>query len=205
MKLYTSVGPNPLVVLTFMREKGIEIPLQKIDLRGGENRQEEYLNNVNPMGQLPALELDDGSVLTEIVAICEYLDEISDGPSLVGETPEERAKTRMWIRRIDLNILEPLGDGYRSAEGLPMFKARIYCMPDAADDFKKKAQLNLTKIDGIMGDREYVVGDRFSLADIIFYCWLNFGIAVGQPLNPDNKNIAAWFERMQNRFTTDKK
>lgn len=205
MKLYTSVGPNPLVVLTFMREKGIEIPLQKIDLRGGENRQEEYLNNVNPMGQLPALELDDGSVLTEIVAICEYLDEISDGPALVGGTPEERAKTRMWIRRIDLNILEPLGDGYRSAEGLPMFKDRIYCMPDAADDFKKKAQLNLTKIDGIMGDREYVVGDRFSLADIIFYCWLNFGIAVGQPLNPDNKNIAAWFERMQNRFTTDKK
>ncbi len=200
MKLYTSVGPNPQVVHTFMKEKGIDMEMQKVDLRGGENRQKDYLTNVNPMGQLPALELDDGSVLTEIVAICEYLDEISDGPSLIGNTAEERATTRMWMRRIDLNVLEPMGDGFRYSEGLAMFKDRIYCIPQAADDLKAKAQQNLTKIDRIIGDGPFICGDRFSLADIILFRWMAFGVAVGQAVNTDNKNITTWYERMQERY-----
>jgi len=184
-----------------MKEKGIELELHKVDLRGGENRQEPYLTQVNPMGQLPALELDDGSILTEIVAICEYLDEISDGPSLIGETAEERAKTRMWVRRIDLNVIEPMGDGYRYSSGLAMFKDRIYCIPQAADDLKAKAQENLTKIDKIIANNPYICGDKLTLADITLFRWMAFGVAVGQPLNTENKNIVAWFERMQSRYS----
>jgi glutathione S-transferase len=114
MLLFNSIGPNPKVVRMFIAERGIAgIPVQTVDLRGGENRQAPYLKK-NPAGQCPALELDDGSYLTEITAICEYLDEITPGgTSLIGATAQERAETRMWTRRIDLGIVEPLTQGYR--------------------------------------------------------------------------------------------
>ena len=107
MKLYDSIGPNPRIVRMFMAEKGIDIPKQTVDLRGGENRQEPHLKR-NPMGQMPTLELDDGSYLAEITAICEYLEEKNPKPAMIGSTPEERAECRMWTRRVDLNICEPL-------------------------------------------------------------------------------------------------
>src|SRR3546814_3470703 len=84
------------------------IPEVSVDLRGGENRRAPYNVDVNPAGQTPALELDDGSILSEITAICEYLDEKYPEPTLIGSTPEERANTRMWTRRVDLKICEPL-------------------------------------------------------------------------------------------------
>ena len=111
MKLYDSVGPNPRIVRMFMAEKDISIPKQTVDLRAGENRQAEHLKR-NPHGQLPTLELDDGSYLSEITAICEYLEEKKPAPALIGSTPEERAECRMWTRRVDLNICEPLANGY---------------------------------------------------------------------------------------------
>jgi glutathione S-transferase len=118
MKLYNSGGPNPRMVRMFMAEKGFDVPKVDIDLRGGENRREPFVSKVNPAGQCPALELDDGSVLAEITAICEYVDEKKkDTPSLIGDTPEERAKTRMWVRRIDLNIAEPGSNGFRFSQG----------------------------------------------------------------------------------------
>ena len=103
MKLYDSVGPNPRIVRMFMAEKGIEMPKQTVDLRGGENRQDAHLKR-NPHGQMPTLELDDGSYLSEITAICEYLEEKHPKPAMIGATPEERAECRMWTRRVDLNI-----------------------------------------------------------------------------------------------------
>ena len=117
--LYDSIGPNPRVVRIFMAERGIELPKTTVDLRGGENRQPPYLAK-NPVGQMPCLELDDGSVIAEITAICEYLDEVTPGASLIGTTPLERAETRMWTRRIDLNIVEPMLNGFRFAEGLKL-------------------------------------------------------------------------------------
>lgn len=92
MLLYNSIGPNPKVVRMFMAERGIELPRVEIDLRGGENRRQPYLSK-NPSGQCPALELDNGKVLAEITAICEYRDEKYPGPSLIGATPEQRAET----------------------------------------------------------------------------------------------------------------
>src|SRR3982074_1386340 len=99
MKLYDSIGPNPRIVRMFMAEKGIEIPKQTVDLRGGENRQPEHLKR-NPHGQMPALELDDGNYLSEITAICEYLADKNPKPPMIGGTAEERAECRMWTRRV---------------------------------------------------------------------------------------------------------
>ncbi len=199
MKFYDSTGPNPHIVRMFMHEKGVSCETVAVDLRGGENRREPYLSQVNPWGQLPALELDDGQIIVEVVAICEYLDEITDGPSLIGDSPAARANTRMWVRRIDLNVMEPLLDGFRYAEGLPLFRDRIVCIPEAAEKLKEKARNSLSKLDRLIGASPFVAGDRLSLADITLYCLLTFAQQVGQPLDESNRNLSAWFGRMQAR------
>lgn len=198
MKLYNSIGPNPHTVRMFMAERGVAAERIEVDLRGGENRREPHLSR-NPSGQLPALELDDGTVLAEITAICEYIDEIAPGPSLIGATAEERAVTRMWVRRVDLNIAEPLANGFRFAEGLKLFQNRIHCIPQAADDLKQIAQEKLAWLDRLMTGRKFICGDRLTLADILLFCFLEFASTVGQKTNPDLKTIAAWRERMAAR------
>jgi glutathione S-transferase len=198
MKFYNSVGPNPRVVRMFMAERGIEIPRAEIDLRGGENRQPAYMAK-NPTGQMPCLEFDDGSVLSEITAICEYLDETTPGPSLIGSTPRERAETRMWTRRIDLNIVEPMANGFRFSEGLKLFENRIRCIPEAADGLKATAQDRLKWLDGLMGDKPFVAGDKLSMADIMLFAMVDFMGQVGQPLPTDCKNLTAWYGRMKAR------
>jgi glutathione S-transferase len=198
MKLFNSIGPNPKVVRMYMAERGIKIDQQEIDLIGGENRQKDYVK-INPGGGTPALELDNGSIIAEITCICEYLDELEGGSSLIGTTPEERAETRMWVRRIDLGILEPLTNGFRYAEGEPMFKDRMTLITHAASDLKALAQEKITWLDDLMNGKDFVCGDRFTLADIMLFVFLEFGMTVGQPLNKDNKNICALFEKIAAR------
>ena len=170
-----------------------------MDLRGGENRQPAYVAK-NPSGQLPALELDDGFVLAEITAICEYLDEIGPpGKTLIGSNAKERAETRMWARRIDLNIIEPMGIGFRSAEGLKMFETRIRCVPHAAADFKLITQEKLAWLNGLIEGREFVCGNRLTLADVTLFAFLDFGNNVGQPLDPKLSNIVSFHARMKAR------
>ena len=201
MKLFNSIGPNPKVVRMFMAELGIEIEKEEIDLMGGANRQEPYLL-VNPGGQLPALELDSGTVISEVTGICEYLSERQGGSSLIGQTAEERALTRMWVRRIDLGIVENITAGFRYAEGAPIFKDRMTLIPNAAEDLKKIAQEKISWLDNLIAGKEFICGDRFSLADIMLFVFLEFGATVGQPLNEANKNITAWYERVSMRAST---
>lgn len=198
MQFHDSVGPNPRVVRMFMAERGIDLPRMRVDLRGGENRQPDYLAK-NPAGQCPCLELDDGTYLSEITAICEYLDEISPGPSLIGATPRDRAETRMWVRRIDLNILEPLAYGYRYGEAVGFFAKRMRVIPQASDDLKALAQDRLGWLDGLIAGRAFICGDRLTLADIMLFCFLDFGAGVGQPIDPAKPAILAHHARMATR------
>ena len=200
VKLYDSIGPNPRIVRMFMAEKGIEMPKQTVDLRGGENRQAEHLKR-NPHGQMPTLELDDGSYLSEITAICEYLEENKPEPPMIGSTPKERAECRMWTRRVDLNICEPLANGYRFGEALKFFEKRIPVVARSlagAEDDRRQPPAMAQRPDGGRAS-EYLCGKRFTLADILLYCWLDFGAQVGQPLDPANTNIEAWFDRVGER------
>ena len=198
MKLYNSIGPNPHVVRMFIAEKGLDIPKVQVDLMAGENRRDPYLQK-NSAGQLPALELDNGHCVTEITAICEYLEELDPHPPLIGTTPEQRAECRKWTRRIDLNICEPMANGFRFGEGLPLFKSRIVTVPEASDGLKRIAQDRLKWLNAEMAGKEFVCGKRFTLADILLFCFLDFGVQVGQPLNPENTNITGWFARMKDR------
>lgn len=201
MKFYNSIGPNPRVVRMFMAEKGIEIPREDVDLLKGDNRREPYLQK-NSAGQMPALELDSGHCVTEITAICEYLEDIHPNPPLIGANPEQKAEARKWTRRIDLNICEPMANGFRFSQGLPLFKDRILTVPEAADGLKRMAQDRLKWLDGEMAGKEFVCGKRFTLADIMLYVFLDFGNTVGQPLNPEFANINAWFKRVAERPST---
>jgi glutathione S-transferase len=198
MKFYNSIGPNPRAVRIFMAERGVELPSAEIDLRGGENRQPPYLAK-NPAGQMPCLELDDGSVITEITAICEYLDEITPGASLIGSTPRQRAETRMWVRRIDLNIVEPMLNGFRYSEGLKLFQNRIRCIPEAADGLKAVAQDRLAWLDGLIQGREFICNGQLTLADIMLFAFLDFGAGVGQSVDPALKAVTAHHAMMKAR------
>lgn len=198
MKMYNSIGPNPRMVRMFLAEKGVEIPLEEVDIRSGVNRESGYLAK-NPTGTSPALELDDGTIISEITAICEFVEDKHPTPALIGATPEEKAATRMWTRRIDLGICEPLANGFRFSQGLKMFENRMRCIPEGADGLKACAQDKISWLDGQIGGRDFIVGDNVSMADILLFCFLDFGAQVGQDINQDNKNIVAWFERMKTR------
>jgi glutathione S-transferase len=198
MKIYDSFGPNPRALRMFLAEKEVDLPTVTVDLRGGENRRAPYTDK-NPGGQLPALELDDGRVIAETVAIFEYLEEKYPSPPLIGRTAEERAEARMWQRRIELKITEHLYNGFRFAEGVELFRTRMRVLPEAADGLKATARDNLAWLDALLAGKQFIAGDRFTIADIILYCALDFGASVGQPLDGALGNVAAWKARVAAR------
>ena len=198
MQLYDSLGPNPRATRMFLAEKGITIPKKDVDLLGAENRKPPYTDR-NPGGQLPALELDNGKCIGETVAIFEYLEEKHPTPSLIGATAEERAEARQWQRRIELQITEHLYNGFRYAEGAELFKTRMRILPEASAGLKSIVQDKLKWLDAQLEGKEYIAGNRFTVADIILYCALDFGGSVGQKIDPSQKNVNAWFKRVESR------
>jgi glutathione S-transferase len=198
MKLYTSVGPNPRVVALFLAEKGLAVPTETVDIIAGANRQPDFMAR-NPSGHTPLLELDDGSCLAESLAICEYLEELHPTPSLLGTTPEARAETRMWLRRIDLGYVQPSVFAFRGGPGLPLFQNRMVCVPEAVAGMRKVGDEGLALIDRQLGHGDYVCGDRFSLADILLAAFYDFAGSVGMAVDPRFAHIAAWRGRVAQR------
>jgi len=198
MKLYNSIGPNPRLVRMFLLEKELTVPFEEVDIMSGANRRAPYTDR-NPIGQIPALELDDGTVISETVPICEYFEAVNPSPALIGSTPEEQAVSRMWTRRIELHITEPVTASFRYGPGAEMFKDRIRVIPEAAEGLAALGQDGLEKLDGLLGSGPFLAGDRFTLGDIVLYCFLDFAKGVGQSVNPEHKNVGAWFERVSAR------
>jgi len=207
MKLYHSLRPHPRVgagreVRMFLHDKRISIPTVDLDMMSRETRSDGFLAK-NPAGQLPALELDDGGVIAESVAICELVEEWHPDPPLIGATPEERAETRMWQRRIEFGITENIVNGWRYREGLSFWQGRGRTLPEASDGLKALARDKLAWLDAQMAGRSFIVGERFTLADILLFVGLDFGEVVGQPLDPALKNLAAWRSRVAARASAE--
>ncbi len=201
MRLYDSLGPNPQVVRTFAAEKGIRLETVPIDIMGGENRGEAF-RAINPMGQMPALELDSGAVITEVTAICELLEELHPHPALVGNTPVERAETRMWVRRFDLAILEPFMLGFRATVARAFFSPRMPLLSGAAGaEMMAHWAERLRFLDGLLAGRTFVCGERFSLADIPLGCFLRFAPTAGVPLPEGLAFVPGWLDRLDARGT----
>ena len=199
MKLYDSIGPNPHMVRMFAAEKGFTFKdVVKIDIMKGENRQAPFLAK-NPAGGMPAVELEDGRVIAETIAICELIEETKPTPVLIGANAADRAETRMWVRRVEWKIIQPMTDGFRFAEGLPLFKTRMYTAPEAAPALKAIAQEGYKWLDAQLAGRDTIVPGRFSLADVALYALASFGATVGQPIAPNNTNVLRWFEATKAR------
>ena len=199
MKLYDSIGPNPKMVRMFAAEKGFTFKeVVKVDIMKGENRQGPYLAK-NPAGGMPSVETDDGKLIAETIAICELIEELKPSPALIGTNPTERAETRMWVRRVEWKIIQPMADGFRFAEGLPLFKDRIRTLPEAADGLKAIARDGLAWLDAQLAGRDTIVPGRFTLADVALFALADFGATVGQTIPAECKNVARWFEATKAR------
>jgi glutathione S-transferase len=199
MKLYVSGGPNPRAVTMFAAEKGLDVPTVALDVAAGENRQPPHLAR-NPLGTTPVLELDGGVCVSDVIAICEYFEELRPDPPLIGASPEQRAETRMWTRRIDLLIADPMVTGFRAADRRDMFRSRIPLVSAAAgEELKGVARAWLLWLDRQMADRDFICGQRFSLADIMLFAFARFGEGFGQPLPEEAASLRRWYERVAAR------
>lgn len=196
--LLDALSPAPRTVRMYLAEKQLALPTQQIDVFSGENRAPAYLE-LNPSGQTPSLQLASGQTLGEAVAIMEYLEELHPAPPLIGSNAEERAETRQWQRRVELNITEFIHNAYHYAEGLKRFETRIPVAPEAAAGLKRIAQDRIAWLDAMLGERPYLAGERFTIADIWLYVWLDFADSVGQPFDRTLAHIPSWFNRVAAR------
>lgn len=195
MKFFDSFGMNPRIVRFFLLEKGLSLETEQVDIFSLENRREPYLSR-NPSGQTPLLELDDGTPLAETGAICEYLEEKHPGVPLIGRTAEERAITRMWWRRVEINICLPMLYGFYFGEGIEIFKERTHCIPEAAEGMKERGRKGMRWVDGLIVDGRWLAGDRFTVADICLYCYIDALKGIGQPPPDGCSHLDAWFTRV---------
>ncbi|WP_448581637.1 glutathione S-transferase family protein [Thermaurantiacus sp.] len=203
MRFYDSLGPNPQVVRTFAAEKGIALARVPVDIMAGENRSEAF-RAINPLGQMPALQLDDGTVVTEVTAICELLEDLHPQPALIGTNAVERAETRMWVRRFDLALLEPFMLGFRATLARSFFAPRMPLLSEAAgQEMMAHWAERLRFFDALLAGRRFVCGDRFSLADIPLGAFLRFAPAAGVSLPADLDWIPGWLDRLAARGTFD--
>lgn len=201
-------APNPWIAWIFAQEKGLSLERRVVDLFTRENRRKPFISEINPLGELPALQLDDGTAITEVTAICEYFEDIKPEPPLIGATPKERAETRMWVRRIDQNVAWPMGEGFSTDEGRAFFAAdkeiegavsKSLLPLEAAEVLKAKARYRMIWLNGMMEGREFVCGNRYTLADIYLYCFLQFGENHGQPIPDEAHWLKDFFQRMKAR------
>ena len=178
MHLYTmSASPNGKRVAIFMKEKGIDIPTTEIDLRAGENLTDEYRRK-NPFGRVPVLELDDGTFLSESQAICLYLEGLYIAPNLFGESADERAKIEMWARRVDLNFLMPVAQGFRNLTGY--YKDRETCVKEWGEVSALAARDTAVLLDAHLANNQFLLGDRYAIPDMTLAIVMGFAKNVGQ-------------------------
>jgi len=192
-----SYAPNARVVTMFLHEKALELPLREIT--HGQNREPAFVR-MNPMGQIPVLEFPDGFCLSENVAICEYLEAQNPDPPLIGADDRERAETRMWARRLDLNICEHLANITRFGLAEDYFRSHILVVPEIIPGLAAMVEDRLRWLDLQMGDgRTFVCGERFTLADILLFCFLDFADTRVKPVEPGLTRVSGWLERVRAR------
>ncbi|MEJ0034482.1 MAG: glutathione S-transferase family protein [Gammaproteobacteria bacterium] len=204
MKLHDRQGtPNAARIRIVLAEKGLDdqVEFVTVDLIAAAQKQPAFLQ-MNPIGKTPVLELDDGLFISESTAITEYLDNLDGNPTLTGKTPREKALIHMMQRRVEMMLLEPVDDYFHY--GTPgLGKAlRPWRMPDwaAAKEWGERrgaqAVANLPYLDEVLGERPFIAGETFSMADISLFAGLAFAAGAGLPIAPELTALAAWRERV---------
>jgi glutathione S-transferase len=198
VKLYDNVrAPNPRRVRIFLAEKGIEVPTVQVDLMKREHKSDAFLRK-NSLGSIPVLELDDGTCIAESIAICRYFEELAPEPALFGRDALERAQVEMWNRRIELGLLMPVAQVW--IHGSPLTAKLVQQIPAAAGFNRAVVARYLGWLDREIDGREFLAGERYSVADITALCALDFATGlVGIAVDPALANLARWHEGVSSR------
>ena len=198
MKIYnSSLAPNPRRLRIFVAEKGLKIPTEEVDIFTGKNRTPEMLAK-NPAGGLPFIELDDGTHLAESVAICRYLEGLHPEPNLMGKDNREQAFIEMWNRRMELNLFAVAARAFQHTNEL--FKARIKQFPEYGETQREIVKQQLQWLDAQIGNKPFIAGDRFTIADITALVAVDFAAqAAGVSADPALKNLARWHQSVSSR------
>jgi glutathione S-transferase len=198
MRLYHSpLAPNARRVRMFLAEKGLELPLVPVDLAKLEQRRDEY-SAVNPFQLVPALELDDGSVIVESIAICRYLEELHPQPALFGSTPRERAEVEMWQRLAELQLLFPIAMTFRHTHPA-MAEMEKPQVAEWAQASRARALVAMRRFDKALAARRFLAGDRFSVADITGLIALDFTKPARIAIAEDLTHLRRWREEIAAR------
>lgn len=194
-------APNPRVVRMFAAEKGIDLPKRHVDVACAENHRAPYNTEINRTGQVPALQLDDGQVIHEILPICEYLEEIHPERPMIGATPAARAEARMWTRWIDLKYVERMTEACVVQAGpirdlYAKYNYKTLLPPETGSVCAEIAREKLMWLDGEMRGREFLCGPRFTLADVHFFVFLDFFEKLGLPYPREATWLDDYFKRV---------
>ncbi len=204
MKLYDfGQAPNARRVRMFIAEKGIEIPVEVVDLGSKAQLDAAYIK-INPVAEVPALELDDGTIITESSAICLYLEGIYPEPNLMGEDTLEKAQIFMWDRRVELNGFQAVGEAFRNSN--PFFENRAITgtrdyaqIPALAERGVERTGDFFAALDERLGNSEYIAGDRFTIADITAFVAVDFARTIKMKLDDTQPNALRWHQAISNR------
>ncbi|MAH85015.1 MAG: hypothetical protein CBB68_12275 [Rhodospirillaceae bacterium TMED8] len=204
MKLYDfNRAPNPRRVRIFAAEKGVDIELVTVDL-GAREQTENQFKAINPRQCVPALELDDGTIITESVAICRYLDEIKPKPSLFGTSALSKANVEMWHRRVEHEGLSAVADAVRNS--IEFFKDRALAGPNSFAQIPELAERGLMRIDNFyqmldqrLQHSSFISGDEYTVADIAALCALDFARVVKKRPREDQTALRNWHGKVSSR------
>ena len=203
MKLYDEKmpAPNPRRVRIFLAEKRLTVPLERIALASGAHKSPEFLRK-NSLGQIPVLELDDGTAISETVSICRYFEALHPEPSLFGRTPVEIGLIDMWIRRVELHLsahlsqvwinTHPYTEAYCARMGIVRY-------PEFGEASRQRLLDRMIWLDGEIAGRNFIAGEAFSMADIATLTILDFAGFVGIAIPEDAANLKAWHARISAR------
>lgn len=199
MKLYNAPmpAPNPRRVRIFLAEKGQNIELADVAIMKREHKQPEHLAR-NSLGQVPTLELDDGTTISETVAICRYLESVYPQPPMFGRTPLEQAQIEMWTRRTEFAVMTPVGMFWRHAHP---FTAQVVVpqYKEFGESNRAHYERALGWLDGELAGREFLATGDFTIADICLLSTVDFAAWIGLAIPSELANVAAWHARVSAR------
>jgi glutathione S-transferase len=189
-------APNPRRVRLFLAEKGVTIPEVRVPLREGAHKSDEHRAR-NPAGQVPTLELDDGTYLSETVAICRYLDSLYPDPPMFGRTALEQAQVDQWIRRVELQLMTPVAMFWRHAH--PLTARLLTQFKDFGESNRETVRRSMLWFDGQIGGRDYLATPDYTMADIALLTTVDFAEWIGLEIPVEAANLRAWRQRTAGR------
>jgi glutathione S-transferase len=200
LKLYDlPPSPNARRVRIFLAEKGLEIPMVPVNMMTGENHTDAYLKK-NSLGRMPLLELDDGTCISESMAICRYIEELHPSPALMGSGALESATIEMWQRRMEFEFLLPIVNIFRHTG--EMWKDRMIQIAEVAEQERKTVATRMEWLDSELNRTQFIAGDSYTVADITAQCSFVMGkAALGIRIPEELKNLNDWWKSVSTRPT----